>query len=307
MPQAIILTDGKAGHENQSRAFARALGLDAAVVPVSFKSRFCKVLSYILDHLHIRTTWLLDIELPKLAMGSIVIGTGSGTFYATKAVATRCAGRAAVVLYPRGYDIRSFDVILAPAFDNPFPEPNLITIPANLVSADEAFYEAGVEAFKARVGEIPAGPKVGVIIGGPNKCSTMTKGWAYQTLNRIFTAHQGAQMWVTTSRRTPAEVEQVVDAMAWNFKVIYSNDHFNPIPAFVKLCDVLYVSAESTGMISEACTFGTAEVRVMDNLNPGPHKFRRFVENMAADGYVGGNRKVDLSRQFAEARRLLGL
>ena len=45
----------------------------------------------------------------------------------------------------------------------------------------------------------------------------------------------------------------------------------------------------------------------MDNLNPGPHKFRRFVENMAADGYVGGNRKVDLSRQFAEARRLLGL
>ena len=26
--KAIVLTDGKAGHENQSKAFARALGLD---------------------------------------------------------------------------------------------------------------------------------------------------------------------------------------------------------------------------------------------------------------------------------------
>ena len=35
--RAIILTDGKAGHENQSKAFARALGLDFVLVPVKFK------------------------------------------------------------------------------------------------------------------------------------------------------------------------------------------------------------------------------------------------------------------------------
>ena len=38
--KAIILTDGKAGHENQSKAFARALGLDFELVPVKFKSPF---------------------------------------------------------------------------------------------------------------------------------------------------------------------------------------------------------------------------------------------------------------------------
>ena len=37
MKRAIILTDGKAGHENQSKAFARALGLDAQIVRVDFR------------------------------------------------------------------------------------------------------------------------------------------------------------------------------------------------------------------------------------------------------------------------------
>ena len=78
-------------------------------------------------------------------------------------------------------------------------------------------------------------------------------------------------------------------------------------PAFVKLAKTLYVTAESTGMLSESCTFGTAAVKALDNLNPGPHKFRRFVEGLEKDGYLNGNRKVDLSAQFAAAKQLLGL
>ena len=112
---------------------------------------------------------------------------------------------------------------------------------------------------------------------------------------------------VTTSRRTPPEVEALVDSYPWDYKLLYSRDHFNPIPAFVRLAKRLYVTAESTGMLSEACTFGTAEVVALDNLNPGPHKFRRFVEQLREGGYVDGTRKVDLSGQFASARKLMGL
>ena len=50
-----------------------------------------------------------------------------------------------------------------------------------------------------------------------------------------------------------------------------------------------------------------AAVKALDNLNPGPHKFRRFVEGLEKDGYLNGNRKVDLSAQFAAAKQLLGL
>lgn len=306
--RAIILTDGKAGHENQSKAFARALGLDFVLVPVKFKSRFAKAMSYLYDRLGVSSTRLLEglDNLDSLGKPRVVLGTGSGTFYAAKALAKKLGAKCGVVLYPRGYDLSSFDCILAPTFDNPAKRANVVEIPANLVANDAAFYEKGVAAFRERYSGA-ADNIVGVIVGGPNKCSTMSAEWMKARLDEIFAANAGAQLCVTTSRRTPPEVEALVDSYPWTYKLIYSRDHFNPIPAFVQLAKRLYVTAESTGMLSEACTFGTAEVVALDNLKPGPHKFRRFVENLRRGGYVDGSRKVDLSAEFARARTLMGL
>ena len=320
--KAIVLTDGKAGHENQSKAFARALGLDFQLVPVKFKSPFHKMLSYLFDGLGIRTVGLLQgldgllhsptpplhhSPTPPLPHSPTIIGTGSGTFYAAKSLARKIPGaKCGVVLYPRGYRLSSFDCILAPTFDNPAKLPNVVEIPANLVANDADFYEKGVAAFKERY-HGATDNLVGVIVGGPNKCSSMTVEWMKSRLDEIFAANKGAELVVTTSRRTPADVEALVDSYPWSYKLIYSKDHFNPIPAFVQLAKRLYVTAESTGMLSEACTFGSAEVVALDNLKPGPHKFRRFVENLRREGYVDGCRKVDLSAEFARARELMGL
>ena len=321
MGKILILTDGKAGHENQSKAFARALGCEFDLVEVHFKSKLAKALSYLLDRVGVRTTALLSTAADCNRLQSkpvAVIGTGSGTFYAAKAVARKLGVKCGVVLYPRGYDIASFDCVLAPAFDRPKSAANVIEIPANLVANDEAFYEKGVAAFwEKRGGQQAYDNKreaVAVIVGGPNKCSTMTSEWMKAQLDAIFKSDNqtirqsnNLQFWVTTSRRTPPEVEAVVDSYPWDYKLLYSKDHFNPIPAFVKLAKKLYVTAESTGMLSESCTFGSAEVVALDNLNPGPHKFRRFVEDLRKGGYVDGNRKVDLSAQFAQAKALMGL
>ena len=306
--KAIILTDGKAGHENQSKAFARALGLEAVLVPVRFKSPLHKALSYLLDRAGIETTALVEGLGVHDFRGeaAAVIGTGSGTFYTAKALARRLGVKCGVVLYPRGYRLSAFDCILAPAFDCPAKLANVIEIPANLVASDAGFYEKGVAAFRERY-DGAVDRLVGVIVGGPNKCSAMSAEWMRARLDEIFAANEGAQLCVTTSRRTPPDVEAVVDSYPWAYKLIYSKDRFNPIPAFVDLAKRLYVTAESTGMLSEACTFGSAEVFALDNLNPGPHKFRRFVEGLRAEGYVEGNRKIDLSAQFAAAARLLGL
>ena len=326
MKKILILTDGKAGHENQSKAFARALGCDFEVVRVEFRSKLAKALSYLLDRVGIATSilWRMVPEtadpaepLPAPFRPVAVIGTGSGTFYAAKSLARKLGVKCGVVLYPRGYRLSTFDCILAPAFDRPAAAPNVIEIPANLVANDAEFYAKGVAAFQEKRGLQSSDSKspnaVAVIIGGPNKCSTMTPDWMKTQLDLIFNSnnqtpeHSNIQYWVTTSRRTPPEVEQVVDSYSWDYKLLYSKDHFNPIPAFVQLAKRLYVTAESTGMLSEACTFGSAEVVALDNLNPGPHKFRRFVEQLRSGGYVDGSRKVDLSAQFAAARKLLGL
>ena len=330
MGRVLILTDGKAGHENQSKAFARALGCEFDLIEVHFKSKIAKALSYLCDRCGIRTlafhTMKSLCELCVLCGShrySGVIGTGSGTFYAAKAMAKKLGVKCGVVLYPRGYDIASFDCVLAPAFDRPKVAANVIEIPANLVANDEAFYAKGIEDFKKHYSQSnnrtieQSNNAIAVIVGGPNKCSTMTPEWMKARLDELFAAHltnrridesmTSPEFWVTTSRRTPPDVEAVVDSYPWDYKLLYSKDHFNPIPAFVKLAKKLYVTAESTGMLSESCTFGTAEVIALDNLNPGPHKFRRFVEDLRKGGYVDGNRKVDLSVQFARARTLMGL
>ena len=318
MGKVLILTDGKAGHENQSKAFARALGCEFDLVEIHFRSKLAKALSYLLDWLGVLNTNLTDLTDPTKRDYVAVIGTGSGTFYAAKAVAKKLGVKCGVVLYPRGYDVKSFDCVLAPAFDRPKTAANVIEIPANLVANDEAFYSKGIEDFKAHYGKCSNGGVFecsnaqAVIIGGPNKCSTMTPEWMKAQLDAIFnskpqTSNLKPEFWVTTSRRTPPDVEAVVDSYPWNYKLLYSKDHFNPIPAFVKLAKKLYVTAESTGMLSEACTFGSAEVVALDNLNPGPHKFRRFVDDLRKGGYVDGNRKVDLSAQFARAKMLMDI
>ena len=327
MSKVLILTDGKAGHENQSRAFARALGCEPVLLPVRFKSPVAKSLSYLLDLFGILSLkvfedikGLEDIEAVKDLKA--VIGTGSGTFYAAKTIARRLGVPCGVVLYPRGYRLAGFDCILAPSFDRPDIVPNVVPVPANLVAADAAFYEAGVKAFRERY--TPSGrPAVAVIVGGPNKCSTLSADWMKAQLEQIFATYKPTnheplttnhkplttnhEIWITTSRRTPPDVEAMVDSFPFDYKLLYSKDHFNPIPAFVSLASVIYVTAESTGMLSEACTFGTAEVHVLDNLKSGPHKFRRFIDGLAAAGHLGGSRKIDLSGQFARARELLGL
>lgn len=320
MDRVLVLTDGKAGHENQSRAFVRALGRDFDLVEVHFRSPLHKALSYLLDHLGLHSSRLFTLNAGVPGPYAAVVGTGSGTFYAAKTLARRLGTKCGVVLYPRGYRIATFDCVLAPAFDRPPAAPNVIEIPANLVANDAAFYAAGTVAFLARHPfpdpNRPV-PAVAVVIGGPNACSTMTPDWMRAQLTRIFTEHghpafrtassgtcpSVPEFWVTTSRRTPPDVEAVVRDFPFDYRLLYSEDHFNPIPAFVSLAQTLYVTAESTGMLSEACTFGSAEVRILDNLNPGPHKFRRFAESCAALGA----KKIDLSAPFAAAKSLLGL
>ena len=307
--KALILTDGKAGHENQSKAFARALGCGFDLLPVRFRSGPAKAASYLLDRVGAECAGLLswpDEAETLAAKGyAAVIGAGSGTFYAAKTLARRLGVKCGVVLYPRGYRISSFDCILAPSFDRPAKAPNVVEIPANLVASDAAFYEAGRAAFLER--HSPKRAAAAVIVGGPNKCSTLTVDWMRAELERVFSECSGMEMWVTTSRRTPPDVEAVIDSFPFDYRLIYSRDRFNPIPAFVTLAKKLYVTAESTGMLSEACTFGTAEVYALDNLNPGGHKFRRFVDALKRDGYLNGSRKIDMKEQFAAARRLMGL
>ncbi|MCI6590131.1 MAG: mitochondrial fission ELM1 family protein [Lentisphaeraceae bacterium] len=317
MKRAIILTDGKPGHENQSKALAAGLGLEAVLLPCTYPCRVRKSLSLLCDRLGIRPdlTGTEAAARDLAAQGAVcLIGAGSNTFYTLKRLRQRLGLPAIAILTPRGYALSGFDAILAPAFDRPPVRENVIPLPTNLTPARPDFYEAQTAAFLERY--VPAKPRaVGIIIGGKNAIADVQAPWLRAQLEALFAATPECEHWVTTSRRTSPEAEAVIREFSFDYRLLFSEDHFNPIPAFVTRCERLFVTAESTGMLSEAVAIGQSAVEVLDNLAPNAGKFRRFVDGLCAEGYAhrfdgslgNAKRKVDLTPLFADLRSRLAL
>lgn len=318
MPTALILSDGKPGHENQSKALAEGLGLSFQIQSCTYRNKFRKALSCLYDRLGCfadLTEILPDItQKIEAERPSLIIGTGSNTFYSLKLLRRRFGIPCVAILTPRGYSLDGFDAILAPAFDDPPKRDNLITIPTNLTPARPDFYTAQTQAFFERY--TPQKKRaVGVIIGGKNPIADVTAAWLDAQLQALFAATPDCEHWVTTSRRTSAEADAVIDRYPFEYKLIFSREKFNPIPAFVTQCERLFVTAESTGMLSEAVAIGAANVEVLDNLTVRTGKFARFVETLCAEGYAhrfdgtlgDAHRKVDLTPIFDALKTRLNI
>ena len=301
--KALILTDGKPGHENQSVALCRHLGLNYEITTVSYPWKPAKALSYLFDRLGLYTDRLFktaDYRSP-IADCDLVISTGSTTFYPNKVVARKLGIPNIAILNPKGYRL-DFTRILCPAYDHPPKRANIIELPLNLCAADPSFFTTKTDEFKKIYK--PAKPTaVGFIIGGPNAVSTIDAAALKEQLERAFALTEECERWVTTSRRTPSDVEAVIESLPFDYRLINSRDPYNPVPAFIQLCDRLFVTSDSASMISECASFGNAAVEVLVNRQlKTPNKFEELIqglENLNAvhifDGSLGSaDQKINL-------------
>ncbi|MCQ2057699.1 MAG: mitochondrial fission ELM1 family protein [Bacteroidaceae bacterium] len=288
--KVLILTDGKAGHQSQSVALALSLGMEYDLVAVRFRNRLAKFVSYLLDRMNIMCMGLFTCgNIPSSAGDySFVAGTGSGTFYPVKVMARRIGLESRVIFYPRGYRTDTFGHIYAPCHDNPPARPNIEMIYGAYVFVSDRMKEDAVRAFRQlHLGN--AGNAVSCVIGGPSRYSTMKVEWMRGRLDSIFQElsewnrehpDDRCEAWVTTSRRTPYEIEQLVRSYPWDFCQIYSEDTYNPVLAFAVLSRKVYVTAESISMVSELRAGASGRVLLLDNLKPGNHKLRRFADTL---------------------------
>ncbi len=318
MSYALILSDGKPGHENQSKALAEGLGLSFKLVSCVYPSKMRKTFSLLCDRVGIAPDLTgIDAEVQALIAEerpALLIGTGSNTFYSLKRLRKITGIPCVAILTPRGYSLKGFDMILAPSFDNPPKRENVMVVPTNLTPARPEMYATQTAAFLERY--VPTKPRaVGVILGGKNAIADVEPEWLRTQLDQLFAATPDCEHWVTTSRRTSAEADAVVDSFPFDYKLIFSRERFNPIPAFVTKCETLFVTAESTGMLSEAVAIGEASVEVLDNLTVKTGKFVRFVDSLCAEGYAHRfdgtlgttRRKVNLAPVFETIRSRFAL
>lgn len=286
MSKALIVSDAKAGHLGQSRAFCRLLGLESEELEVRFPARWRKGLSYVLDRLGVYRDEPFSLSrVPHRGEDFIfVVSAGSSTYYANKVLARRLGARSVAILYPRGLRL-DFDHLLIPAYDHPPRSPGVVELPVSLAVADEAFYRQESERFLQT--HTPHKPAVGVVIGGPNAVSRIDPGNLRGQLEAVFAQSSDREHWVSTSRRTPPEVEAVVESFPFEYRLIASREPGNPLPAFIALCERLFVTGDSASMLSECVSYGTASVEVLPTVSTRKgNKFERFVDGLEARGAV---------------------
>lgn len=287
MTKALIISDGKPGHVNQSLALAKHLELEYDILNVSFKSIFSKVLSYFYDWIFI---YDFNVYKEPLKLHSfkykVIISTGSSTFYANKLLKHKLKVQNIAILYPKGYRL-NFNYIIAPTYDKILNNKNLIKIPINISNSNEDWFKRMAKNFTNEIHQ-PSKNAVGIIIGGPNEKKEINIKDLKKQIELIMSLNNNKEVWVTTSRRTTKEIEKLLNNFTFDYKLEFSKNKYNPIPAFIELCDNLYITADSTTMISEAVSYGKSNVFIIPIKSKTKNdKFDRFcdilVENNAAN------------------------
>lgn len=294
----LILSDGKPGHVNQSIAFAKHLNIDYDVYPVRFKGRLAKALSYLFDQKNLHLESLLCVG-PVSGKYHAVVSAGSETYYANRVLAKKLDIKSVAIMLPKGYRY-DFDLIIAQHHDRPPEQNNIISVPINLAFVEPQGLVRAEEGKKY----------VSVIVGGDSKRSKLSAALLREQLRQVFEFFPDHEFWLTTSRRTPSDVEQVLRDFTWTRAVYFSQEQINPIPDFLAQSEYVFLTADSTSMISEAVSFGSACVELLayEMTTSAGNKLACMVNDLRQnnalhlfDNALGSaNQKIDLPQTLKE-------
>lgn len=265
----LILSDGKAGHVNQSIAFAKLKNLDFDIITINNHFKF---LTYILDFVHIYLN-LFSLHVKGKEYQAIV-STGSSTYYATKYLAKKLNIKSIAIMLPRGFRYSDFDTIIASSHDEPPKAPNIISIPLSLsISEPKGLVKKTTQ--KA----------LGIIIGGSNSIFTMDEETIKKYLDTIFKSYPDYLKYITTSRRTPKYIDALLKNYHFDYEIIYSkNNTINPISDFLVTCDELFITIDSTSMLSEARANSDANINIIElksnKINTKFHTLANTIQNL---------------------------
>jgi len=153
--------------------------------------------------------------------------------------------------------------------------------------------------------------KFGVLIGGNAKGVTFDEIQIRQLISQIKEAavHYNADILLTTSRRTPSGVEQIILKELKNFErcplCIIANGHNVPeaVGGILGLSDLVIVSGESISMVSEALSSGRPTIVFSGGKQYGDKprdKYEDFVLKLNDQGYLMVTSVKDLSANITQ-------
>jgi mitochondrial fission protein ELM1 len=262
-PICWVISDGKAGTENQSVGLAEAMGLN----PVVKRLRVPRLWRELGLHFGVNMEWTLrhnDIEPP---WPDLLIGTGRTSVLASLLIKKASGGRTFTVqIQTPIVAIDRFDCVIVPTHDEIHGD-NVIPMQGALHRVTPELLRDEVAKWAPHFAHLPR-PYVAVLLGGHNAAvSPLRRLSSYRLGTRKIVEIGGmlrdiarngpVSLLITASRRTNAAAMAQLKAALKDCPVaIWDGKGENPYYGMLGLADSFIVTCDSVNMICEACSTG---------------------------------------------------
>ena len=155
-----------------------------------------------------------------------------------------------------------FDYAIVPEHDYPERKPNVFV---TLGSPNYVVKENLEKEAEALLADHPsdAAEKWSILIGGDDANYEISAEWVKKQIGQILNLaqHAGADVFITTSRRTSDAASKMVKTLASHspcvkYLLVAAEDAFNPIPAMLGFSTEVFCTEDSVNMVSETITGG---------------------------------------------------
>lgn len=282
----LILSDAKAGHLRQAESVAKLAsaalkdkGIKSAIdtLEVKFRNGFSRralpFCAYFADRFSCQgCLWCLKAFLEAGAYKNlagvkpdIIISCGARLAAVNLVLARESLARSIAVMRPSILSVQRFDLAVIPEHDRPPKRKNVaITQGAlNLIDEDYLKEQSGRLIRNSTLSIGPDSPlRMGLLIGGDTKGFHLDRSLMSRVIKQIKSVcgKWNAHILVTTSRRTPKEIETLVKEEFGGYPrcnlLVIANEANVPeaVGGILALSSVVVTTPESISMISEAAS-----------------------------------------------------
>ncbi len=320
-----IVSDDKMGHLRQAQAVAERLktalsekGVSARsrVVSVVFKTKwrrkFFSLISLLLAS-PVFNIWIWKIfqwSLTEESFAQIikdksdfVVSCGSSVAGAADFLARDHQAKSIVILKPGPLGYGRFNLVILPQHESPGKarrsERILLTQAApNLISPQYQDEQAALLLTQYSHLKNNLRVKIGLLLGGNSKDVFVSEDQIKVLIHQMTEVAHGikADILVTTSRRTPPAIEQLLYKRLKkhpNCPLLIIENHESvsaAVGGIMGISDILVVSGDSISMISEAASSGKNTIVFTPEIRPGTfrkfNKHQQFIEKLNAQGFI---------------------
>ena len=318
----VIVDDGRTGHLRQSQALARHLrevlkkkgkSVEENIVSLQWRGPWAVSLFsfyvFLAQYLSfLRREDCLKCFLTDASFSDVmkykadyVVSCGSQGAGVNFILSQNHLAKSISILTPGLVSQERFDVVVLPQHDKPktMRRARLITpkVSPNLINA--AYLKEQSEGLVKHYSHLKgnARTKFGVLIGGNTKGVKFDEAQIRELIDQIKEAalHYNADILLTTSRRTPLVIEQIIAKELKNFErcslCIIANQRNIPeaVGGILGLSDLVIVSGESISMVSEALSSGKRTIVFSPHGRYGNKprdKYEDFVLKLNDQGYL---------------------